>query len=164
METKAGCSQLHTSFYSERRSGRDRRERPTSPFTWSSLRGSRRTARRAEDREKHRFVDVYSPAFLLVIVVILSLCVLDALFTMELIGRGAQELNPVMAFFLQFGHLPFLLVKYFLTASGLMTLLILKNCTVWGGWISVKLVLLTIPFLYVILIAYEVFLLAVIPM
>lgn len=163
MEMREGCSPLQASFYPERRSGKDRRAKPTSPFTWSSLRGSRRNARRAEDREKHRFVDVYSPAFLLAIAVILSLCVLDALFTLELISRGAQELNPVMAFFLQFGYLPFLLVKYILTASGLMTLLVLKNCTVWGGWISVKAVLLTIPFLYVILIAYELFLLVVVP-
>lgn len=163
METNAGFSRMQTSFYPERRSGKDRRAKPTSPFTWSSLRGSRRNARRAEDRDRHRFVDVYSPTFLLVIVVILSLCVLDALFTLELIRRGAQELNPVMAFFLQFGHLPFLIVKYLLTASGLMTLLILKNCTVWGGRISVKVVLLTFPFLYLILIGYEVFLLAAIP-
>ena len=94
-----------------------------------------------------------------IIQVILSLSILDALFTLELIGRGAQELNPVMAFFLQFGHLPFLLSKYLLTASGLMALLILKNCTVWGGKISAKVVLLTIPFLYMILIGYEVLLL-----
>ena len=159
METKAGCTQLQASCRPERRSGKDRRTRPTSPFSWASLRGSRRNSRRAEDQEKHRFVDVYSPAFLLVIVVILSLSILDALFTLELIGRGAQELNPVMAFFLQFGHLPFLLSKYLLTASGLMALLILKNCTVWGGKISAKVVLLTIPFLYMILIGYEVLLL-----
>lgn len=137
----------------------DRRARPTSPFSWASLRGSRRSSRRAEDLQRHQFVDVYSPAFLLVILVILSLCILDAFFTLELINRGAQELNPVMAFFLQMGHLPFLMVKYLLTASGLMALLILKNCTIWGGRISARAVLLTIPFLYFTLIAYEVALL-----
>jgi hypothetical protein len=160
MNKDSGLSQIQIAYFPERRSGNDRRAKPTSPFSWSSISGSRKHIRRAEDREKHRFVDVYSPGFLLVILIVLSFSLLDAYLTLHLINQGAQELNPVMAFFLEFGHMPFLLVKYFLTAFGLVALLILKNCTLWGGRISARVVLLTIPFLYGLLIAYELFLIS----
>lgn len=159
MNKDTHISQIQIAYFPERRSGTDRRTKPTSPFTWSSISGSRKHIRRAEDREKHRFVDVYSPGFFLVILIVLSFSLLDAYLTLHLISKGAQELNPVMAFFLEFGHMPFLLVKYFLTAFGLVALLVLKNCTLWGGKISARFVLLTIPFLYGLLIAYEFFLL-----
>jgi hypothetical protein len=37
------------------------------------------------------------------ILLILSLSILDAIFTMDLVSHGAEELNPVMAYYLN-GH------------------------------------------------------------
>jgi len=39
----------------------------------------------------------------------------------------ASELNPVMAFFLEYGPLPFIIAKYILTSFGVVLLLIVKN-------------------------------------
>lgn len=159
MNDESSPPRVEGAHYPERRSGKDRRAKPTKPFSWSSLSGSRKHIRRAEDREKHRFVDVYSTGFLVVILVVLCFSLMDAFLTVQLIAHGAQELNPVMAYFLEMGHLPFLMVKYSLTAFGLVALLVLKNCTLWGGRFSARVVLLAVPFLYGMLILYELFLL-----
>lgn len=55
------------------------------------------------------------------------LSVFDALLTLILIERGSSELNPVMAYFLEYGPLPFLIAKYLLTSFGIVILLIFKN-------------------------------------
>ena len=55
------------------------------------------------------------------------LSIFDALLTLILIDNGSSELNPVMAYFLQHGLLPFIVAKYFLTSMGVVVLLIFKN-------------------------------------
>lgn len=55
---------------------------------------------------------------------IILLCLLDALFTSFLIAKGASEINPVMAFFLQFGHTTFIAAKYSITVISLIIILI----------------------------------------
>lgn len=139
----------------ERRSGKDRRARPTAPLTRSSLSGSREYIRRKEDRNRHIYVDRYKPGFLLIVSAALVLCVADGLFTLELISRGASELNPIMSFFLQFGPLPFLLVKYALTAFGLTMLVIHQNYAFLNGRIGVRSILVGALVMYATLIAYE---------
>ena len=67
----------------ERRSGKDRRARPTSPFTIRSLVGSRRHYRRKEDARKLFFVDLYSPLSVAVLIFTLVLSVVDAFLTLS---------------------------------------------------------------------------------
>jgi hypothetical protein len=44
-----------------------------------------------------------------------------------LIEKGSSELNPVMAYFLEHGPLPFIIAKYILTSFGVVALLFCKN-------------------------------------
>ncbi len=144
----------------DRRSGEDRRARPTSPFTIQSLVGSRRHYRRKEDHRKYFFVDLYSPFSVALLLLTLLLSITDAFITMRLIGEDIRELNPVMAFFLKLGPFQFIMAKWLLTACGLTTLLILKNYYLWQGRIRTAALLLILPFFYIVLVGYEVFLLA----
>jgi hypothetical protein len=111
----------------ERRSGADRRKKSTVNVRTLVLGGRRERGRRHEDRSKTFLVDRYSPYFLAVIVSILFLSVIDALLTLFLINRGALELNPVMAYYIDLGPYSFLAVKYALTCIGVVSFLLLRN-------------------------------------
>lgn len=150
---------METIYYPERRSGIDRRARPTSPLSWSSLTGSRRYARRKADRNIHYYVDRYGLPSVFALFVTLIFSLADAFFTMRLIAAGAEELNPVMKFFLQFGPVPFVVAKYILTAAGLTWLLIHKEYPMFSGRITVKVFFLAIPVSYGLLLIYEIMLL-----
>lgn len=139
----------------DRRTQKDRRTKQTSPLSRRSLFGARTNTRRKEDRHVHFYVDRYSLRSILAVHFALILSIADAIFTLKLVGMGAQEINPVMNFFLQFGPLPFLMVKYVLTGSCLIWFLIHKNYYLFGGRISVKYILILVPILYTILIIYE---------
>lgn len=142
----------------DRRVQKDRRTKTTSPFSYSSIFGSRKNIRRKADRSVHYYVDRYSLRSVLVVLITLILSLVDANFTLQLVGMGAIEINPVMDFFLQFGAVPFLLVKYILTGTSLIWFLIHKNYYLFGGHLSIKYILLLVPFLYTILIIYELYL------
>jgi hypothetical protein len=66
------------------------------------------------------------------ILVILMLSVVDAFFTLELVHRGASEMNPVMAFYLDQSPLMFFSVKYFLTWAAVLMILNIKDRTFLG--------------------------------
>jgi hypothetical protein len=140
----------------DRRSGKDRRAAPTSPFTLKSLFGARTSSRRKEDFTRYYFFDRYSPFFVILLIVTLLLSLFDAFLTLRLMDGNFRELNPVMEYFINLGPSPFLLVKWLLTVFGLLTLLILKNFYLWGGKIKAETILVVIPFLYLVLITYEI--------
>ncbi|MGO9312335.1 MAG: DUF5658 family protein [Syntrophobacteraceae bacterium] len=142
----------------ERRSGKDRRSRPTSPFTIESLKGSRQHFRRKEDTRKLFFVDLYSPLSVAVLLFTLGLSTTDAFLTLVLVGKNVEELNPVMDFFLKLGPFQFIMAKWLLTAFGLTTLLILKNYYLWHGKVRAAVLLFIFPLLYLVLVGYEILL------
>ena len=113
--------------YRERRSGKDRRKNYQAQFKYFLINGRREVARREEDRTRSYFFDRYNQRMFAVITAILMLSIFDALLTLILIERGSSELNPVMAYFLEFGPLPFIIAKYLLTSFGVVVLLIFKN-------------------------------------
>jgi len=142
----------------ERRSGKDRRSRPTSPFTIRSFKGSRQHFRRKEDTRKLFFVDLYSPLSVAALFSTLGLSIADAFLTLVLVGKNVEELNPVMDFFLKLGPFQFIMAKWFFTAFGLTTLLILKNYYLWNGRVRAAVLLFIFPFLYLVLVGYEILL------
>jgi hypothetical protein len=142
----------------ERRRGKDRRLKTTSPFSMASFRGSRKIARREEDRSVHYYVDLYGFDESLMFVLILTLSVADAFLTLELVGGGMTELNYVMHYYMQLGPLPFVLIKYFLTAVGLTLLLTHKNYFLFERRVRVKMIMVVLAFMYSALITYELFL------
>jgi len=111
----------------ERRCGQDRRQDIRSKFRYYLINGRRESARREEDRTRVIFFDRYNQRIFAAITAILMLSIFDALLTLILIEKGASELNPVMAFFLEYGPLPFIIAKYILTSFGVVLLLIVKN-------------------------------------
>ena len=89
--------------------------------------GMRENIRRREDRNKIFLADRYSQSLFGAIVLILFLSVVDAMLTLFLMGRGATEINPVMAYYLNIGPYAFLTVKYLLTSLSVIILLICQN-------------------------------------
>lgn len=70
--------------------------------------------------------------------VIILLTVLDSYFTLDLVSRGAEELNPIMAYYLERGPLTFFAVKYLLTWASLTVILTLKEGNFFGAKIQRK--------------------------
>ena len=132
----------------EKRSGVDRRRK--NHFNMRSLLfgGKRENIRRYEDRQRAFLLDQYHQSLFGVIVFILFLSVVDAILTLFLINHGAIEVNPIMAFYLDFGPYTFLSVKYGLTSVGLLILLVFKNIFLRSMRVE------TGTFLYVILAAF----------
>ena len=114
-------------FNVDRRSGIDRRNQGRIRLRSLLLGGKRENIRRKVDKQKRFHVDQYSALFFAAIVIILTLSAIDALLTLFLIGNGAFELNPIMAYYIQIGPYWFLSVKYSLTCIGVVSLLILRN-------------------------------------
>ena len=113
--------------YKEKRRRIDRRTNNKARLKYLLFNGRRERSRRDEDRGKVFIFDRYNQKFFLAITAILVLSILDAVLTLVVIQRGAEELNPVMAYFLEHGTLTFIVAKYVLTSIGVLILLIFKN-------------------------------------
>ncbi len=111
----------------ERRSGVDRRRQGRAPLRFLIAGGRRTQGRRYEDRQRMICFDRYRQSHFSIIALILFFSLMDALLTLELINRGAIELNPIMAFYLGIDPRMFLLVKYGLTSAGVIILLLFNN-------------------------------------
>ncbi len=132
----------------------DRRKCPTpifSRYTFSG--GRRRIIRRRDNKKQHLFVDLYSTRLLIAIIGLLCLSCLDAYMTLELIDKGKVfEANPIMAYFLDFGILPFTTIKFIITATALVILCLFKN---------VNITRISLPIaikIYILIIMYEFYL------
>jgi hypothetical protein len=115
------------SSYMEDRRGIDRRTNTKARFKYLLFNGRRERFRRDEDRGKAFIFDRYNQKLFLAITAILILSIIDAVLTLVVIQRGATELNPVMAYFLDHGTSTFIVAKYVLTSIGVLILLIFKN-------------------------------------
>ncbi len=143
----------------DKREGQDRRAKQTSPFSLASLRGRRKIIRREEDRSVHYYVDLYGFDEGLIFILILLFSVADGFLTMVLVDScRITELNYVMSYTMQLGPGPFVLVKYLLTAAGLLFLLIHKNYLCFLGRVRVKAIMVILALMYSALITYELFL------
>ena len=112
----------------KRRRVPDRRRKPTPILSRYTLWGQRKDVRRDEDRKRHIYVDRYSPRFFLLLMAILLLGTADAFLTLHHVHmNNAEELNPIMDFFLGIGPKIFFNVKYVLTALCLTVLCLHKN-------------------------------------
>ena len=111
-----------------RRTFPDRRRKPTPVLSRYSLAGRRKAVRREEDRKRHIYVDQYSLRFFVLLLAILLLGTADAFLTLYHVHvNNAEELNPIMDFFLGVSPKLFFNVKYILTALCLTVLCLHKN-------------------------------------
>jgi hypothetical protein len=91
----------------------------------------------------------------LIFVFILICSVADAFLTLELVRDGMSEMNTVMNYYLQLGPLPFVLVKYSLTAVGLLWLVVYRNYSFFLGRVRVKTIMVALAVMYCALLTYE---------
>jgi hypothetical protein len=113
----------------DRRIFPDRRKRPT-PFIsrYTFIGGQRRAVRRKKDLKKDYFVDVYSTKLFVAVLSLLILSLFDSCFTLTLIKENiAIEANPIMASYLNFGDISFLIGKFIITTVSVIILCICKN-------------------------------------
>ena len=61
--------------------------------------------------EEISFTSHHSPRTLAGVLLIVVLCVVDSYLTIDLVSRGGEELNPIMAFYLNRSPLLFFMVK-----------------------------------------------------
>ena len=75
------------------------------------------------------------------VLLIILLSVVDAYLTLILVSRGAEELNPVMAYYLEIGPFAFFAAKYFLTCVSIIVILSIKEAQFFGFKIQRKVLL-----------------------
>jgi Domain of unknown function (DUF5658) len=113
--------------YFDRRSGKDRRKHKIPEIKSLFIYKRRKKIRRQDDKNNISYFDQYSSTLFGAIIFLLLLNIIDALLTLFLLGHGASEINPVMAYFLNFGPLTFMSVKYLLASYSVIILLIFNN-------------------------------------
>ena len=142
----------------EKRRGGDRRTNQKLRLKYLLFNGRRENIRRDDDRLRVFFFDRYNPKLFAAITAILMLSICDALLTLILIENGSSELNPVMAFFLQYGLLTFIVAKYFLTSIGVVILLIFKNVFLSRAKIYTHSLFSAVIIAFLVVISWELFL------
>jgi len=142
----------------DKRRGIDRRTNNKARLKYLLFNGRRERFRRDEDRGKAFIFDRYNQNLFLAITAILILSILDAVLTLAVIQRGASELNPVMAYFLEHGTLTFIVAKYVLTSIGVLILLIFKNVFLTQLKIYTHSLFPCVIVVFIIVIAWELFL------
>jgi hypothetical protein len=129
---------------------------------WSLLYGGMRPRRRQGRRvqDHHRpVVDWHGEGLLTSAIVVLLLCVADALFTVQLLADGATELNPLMALLVHRGVLGFTIVKISLTGAGVLALVSIARFRVFRR-LRVAMFLHAATLGYAVLVAYELWMLS----
>ena len=111
----------------DRRSGKDRRSNDVPEAKSLFIYRRRKKVRRKEDEYKISYFDQYGSGIFIAIVLLIFLSIIDAFLTLFLMDHGASEVNPIMAYFLNFGPITFISVKYFLTCYSILVLLIFSN-------------------------------------
>jgi hypothetical protein len=118
--------------------------------------------RRVEDAS-FAVTDWYAPQWLAAGLLILLLCVADALLTLALLDHGAMEANPVMNTVVNGDGRSFAAMKFGLTSAGVVILILLARVRAFGR-LPVSALLYGVLAGYLWLVTYEFSLLrAVVP-
>ena len=137
----------------DKRTVKDRRKQPTPALSRYTFFGRRKTARRKSDQQRGGYVDRYSSTLFFFLISIVGLNVLDALFTMMILDLKGWEANPVVHSVISLYGTKFWIWKFSIV-SGSLTLLCLHS-----RFKLVREIVIAIGCLYVIVVAYQIFLL-----
>jgi hypothetical protein len=96
-----------------------------------------------------------SPFLLVLALVTLLASLLDGFLSLQLIERGANEINPVLSTFLHQSPLHFVLGKHFLTCLGVIFLVLYNDRRLFGRKLRVRHLLLAAQVLFAGIIVYE---------
>ena len=133
-------------------------------FSWRTvffgyLRSRRRDTRRTGELEP-LFTDYHHPWLFFLATSIMLLSCFDAFFTLQLLDRGAIEINPVMAAVIGESVLMFSVTKMLLTSFGVLALVFMAR-SMFMSRIRTGLILTFFFSCYAVLVCYEfVFLMA----
>ena len=110
----------------DRRSGFDRRARPTRGWDALFRRGKRLGGRRSTDHA-NSYVDLYRRRDVAMVVSVFFLNILDAFLTLRWLSFGGSEENPLMEQMLESGDFVFLVQKCFVVGGLLLLLVVHRN-------------------------------------
>ncbi len=131
-------------------------------FSWRTVANgfirSRRHSTRRDAEAIPLFIDWHHPWLFFLATGTMLLSTLDAFFTLQLLNRGAIEVNPAMALALQYGVGVFAGSKMLLTGSGILALVYMSRCRMFNR-LRTGLVLTTFFSIYACLVCYQLVLL-----
>lgn len=149
----ASVSPAHPPARRERRLGDERRSRTLNSLASGSFKRRRHGPRRVADASI-AVTDWYAPQWLAAALLILVLCVADALITLALLGHGAHEANPLMDTIVHGDGRRFVAFKFGLTAAGVVLLILLARVRAFGR-LPVSMLLYGVLGGYLWLVCYE---------
>lgn len=139
-----------------RRAHADRRQTRATFFDVFRADGRRKTMRRSISTSTvGHYLDHYDARLVIPSLTILVLCIIDAQLTLNLLARGATELNLIMQLALEKGAMIFLLTKYAMTASSVMFLLVHHQFRIFNI-VQVRHIISAYAWIYIALLAYEI--------
>jgi len=133
-------------------------------FSWQTVifgyvRSRRHDTRRTGELEP-QFTDYLDPWLFFLATSIMLLSCFDAFFTLQLLDRGAIEINPIMAAVIGESALTFAVTKMLLTSFGILALVFMAR-SMFMNRIRIGLILTLLFSCYAVLVCYEfVFLMA----
>jgi len=137
----------------KRRDTDDRRSQTLLSLALGSFKRRRHGPRRGLDASL-AVTDWYAPQWLAAALLILILCVADALITLTLLNHGAREANPLMDMIVHGDGLRFAAWKFGLTAGGVVLLVLLARVRAFGR-LPVSTLLYGVLVIYLCLVCYE---------
>lgn len=137
----------------ENRDSDERREFSWRTVFFGFVRSRRRDTRR-DNEDVPVYTDWHHPWLFFLATGTMLLSCMDAFFTLQLLGRGAIEINPVMAAMIGQGTLAFAATKMLLTGLGILILVFLSQTRMFN-LMRTGLVLTMFFTFYACLVCYE---------
>ncbi len=137
----------------ENRDSDDRREFSWRTVFFGFLRSRRRDTRRGSE-DAPLYTDWHHPWLFFLATGTMLLSCMDAFFTLQLLDRGAIEMNPAMAVMIGQGTLAFAATKMLLTGLGILILVFLSQTRMFN-LMRTGLVLTVFFTFYACLVCYE---------
>ena len=113
----------------------------------------KRTTHFMLSKREPTFFDV---KYVLCLFIVLILSLADGTMTIYLVEQGAWEANPVMRYALSVSYEFFFFLKYFLTAGGLLFLLVNANRRIFKGIFTIEEIAGGLVLFYEGLVIYEI--------
>jgi len=139
----------------------DRRRQTIKSILYSAFQHKRRRSYRREIDAQAIVLDWYEPKLFVIAMAIILMSCLDALFTPKLLWMGGEEINWFMRSLLEHNAQLFLIVKYTITAVGVIFLVAFSRMSVLKV-LRVRNVLSIMCGIYATLMLYELYLLVAI--
>jgi hypothetical protein len=132
---------------------KDRRKQPTPALSRYTFFGRRKTIRRKSDQHKGGYVDRYSATLFFFLITILGLNVLDAFFTLMILDLKGWEANPVVRSVINLYGTKFWIWKFSIVSTSVALLCLHSRFRL------VREIIVAIGCLYIMVVAYQIFLL-----